>query len=228
MYGLILAEIEAMPSFKRAKVSLCRTATALERKTSIPQVNAKLDKIKAINTDEYWSANDILIFEETRRELRDLIKFIIDANPHPIIVTMLTDPVIEEQEGVPLDPAYDFEDYKKKVSRYVVEHGDTMAIYKLTHNIQLSAGDYQELERVLTEELGTKEDYTREYGDTPFGLLIRKIAKLDHEAAMAAFSGFINDESLNQKQIAFVHKIINHIEQNGVHGQREGFTEAAL
>lgn len=32
---------------------------------------------------------------------------------------------------------------------------------------------------------------------------------------MAAFSAFINDQSLNQKQIAFVHKIINHIELNG-------------
>ena len=45
--------------------------------------------------------------------------------------------------------------------------------------------------------------------------MIRRIAKLDHDAAMQAFSQFINDESLNQKQIAFVHKIINHIEQNG-------------
>ena len=51
--------------------------------------------------------------------------------------------------------------------------------------------------------------------NTPFGLLVRKIAKLDHGAAMEAFSEFINDASLNQKQIAFVHKIINHIEQNG-------------
>ena len=38
---------------------------------------------------------------------------------------------------------------------------------------------------------------------------------MDHEAAMQAFSSFINDESLNQKQIAFVYKIINHIELNG-------------
>ena len=45
--------------------------------------------------------------------------------------------------------------------------------------------------------------------------MIRKIAKLDHEAAMQAFSAFINDQSLNQKQIAFVKKIINHIELNG-------------
>lgn len=71
------------------------------------------------------------------------------------------------------------------------------------------------MSRVLTSELGSHEDYQREFGDTPFGLLIRKIAKLDHDAAMKAFSEFINDQSLNQKQIAFVHKIINHVEQNG-------------
>lgn len=85
----------------------------------------------------------------------------------------------------------------------------------MTHNIPLSVGDYRELERVLTSELGSKEDYAREFGNTPFGLLVRKIAKLDHDAAMAAFSQFINDQSLSQKQITFVHKIINHIEQNG-------------
>ena len=45
--------------------------------------------------------------------------------------------------------------------------------------------------------------------------MIRRIAKLDHEAAMQAFSKFINDQSLNQRQIAFVHKIINHMELNG-------------
>ena len=127
----------------------------------------------------------------------------------------MTDPVIDQQEGVQLDPAYDFEDYRAKVNRYVNENGNTLAIYKLTHNIPLSAGDYQELERVLTSELGSKEDYEREFGDTPFGLLVRRIAKLDHDAAMQAFSQFINDQSLNQKQIAFVHKIINHVEQNG-------------
>lgn len=127
----------------------------------------------------------------------------------------LQDPVTAQQEGVLLDAAYDFEDYRKKVNRYVEEHGDTMAIHKLKHNIPLSAGDYKELERILTCELGSREDYQREYGETPFGLLIRKIVKLDHEAAMQAFSTFINDQSLNQKQIAFVNKIIHHVEQNG-------------
>ena len=32
---------------------------------------------------------------------------------------------------------------------------------------------------------------------------------------MQAFSDFISDQSLNQQQIAFVHKVIQYIEQNG-------------
>ena len=216
MYGLILAHIDQMPAFKYAKKQLCDTATLLERKVSIPQVKAKLPLLQEIHSDAFWGANDILLFETVRKELRELIKFLDDkSGGQKPIVTKLTDPIIDQQEGVQLDAAYDFEDYRAKVNRYVNEHGSTLAIYKLTHNIPLSIGDYQELERVLTSELGSKEDYAREFGDTPFGLLIRKIAKLDHEAAMQAFSAFINDQSLNQNQIAFVNKVITYIELNG-------------
>jgi len=45
------------------------------------------------------------------------------------------------------------------------------------------SGDYQKLEQILTSQLGRKVDYVRAFGDTPFGLQIRKIAKLDHETA---------------------------------------------
>lgn len=215
MYGLILASMEQMPAFKYAKKQLCGIATLLERKVSIPQVKEKMPIIQEINTDEFWVANDILLFEKVREELRELMKF-LDRNPQKKpIITRLTDPILAQQEGVLLEQAYDFEDYRDKVNRYIGEHGDTLAIYKLTHNIKLTLGDYQTLERVFTSELGSKEDYEREFGETPFGLLVRKVAKLDHEAAMQAFSTFINDESLNQRQIAFVYKIINHVEQNG-------------
>ncbi len=191
-------------------------ASLLERKATIPQIKAKLAVLHEIHTDAFWDANDILLFEKIRKELRELIRFLDEGNRgQKHIITKLTDPILEQQEGVQLDAAYDFEDYRAKVNRYVNEHGNTLAIHKLNHNIPLSMKDYQELERVLTNELGTKEDYVREFGDTPFGLLIRKIAKLNHEAAMQAFSSFINDQSLNQKQISFVNKIINHIELNG-------------
>ncbi len=215
MYGLMLASMEQMPSFKYAKKQLCDIASLLERKVSIPQVQRKLPVIQSIKTEAFWDADDILLFEKVRTELRDLIQFISESASQKQIFTKLTDFVVAQKEGEPLEAAYDFEDYRTKVNRYINEHGDTLAIYKLTHNIPLLSGDYQELSRVLTSELGSQKDYLREFGDTPFGLLVRKIAKLDYEAAMKAFSAFINDQSLNQKQIAFVHKIVNHIVQNG-------------
>ena len=215
MYGLMLAHLEQMPSFKYAKKQLCDMAALLEKKVTIPQIKEKLPLIREIGTDAFWEAKDLLLFEKVRKELRALIQFLDEGEKKHQIITKLTDPVTEQQEGVQMEAAYDFEDYRAKVNRYVNDHGDTLAIHKLTHNIPLSQGDYQELERILTSELGSREDYVREFGDTPFGLLIRKIAKLDHEAAMAAFSAFINDQSLNQKQIAFVHKVIQHIELNG-------------
>ena len=215
MYGLMLAHLEQMPSFKYAKKQLCDMAVLLEKKVTIPQIKEKLPLIREIGTDAFWEAKDLLLFEKVRKELRALIQFLDEGEKKHQIITKLTDPVTEQQEGLQMEAAYDFEDYRAKVNRYVNEHGDTLAIHKLTHNIPLSQGDYQELERILTSELGSREDYVREFGDTPFGLLIRKIAKLDHEAAMAAFSAFINDQSLNQKQIAFVHKVIQHIELNG-------------
>lgn len=205
MYGLMLAHMEHMPAFKYAKKQLCDMATLLKQKVSIAQIKEKLSVIQEIHTDDFWDTNNILMFERVRKELRELIKFLHeDGEQARYIITKLSDPILNQKEGIQLDAAYDFEDYRAKVNRYVNEHSNTLAIHKLTHNIPLSMDDYQELERVLTKELGSKEDYEREFGDTPFGLLIRKIAKLDHEAAMQTFSAFINDQSLNQKQIAFI------------------------
>lgn len=111
--------------------------------------------------------------------------------------------------------AYTFEDYKLKVNRYIEKNRDNLVIHKLRNNIPLTELDYEALEKIFTGELGTAEDYQREFKDTPFGLLVRKIAKLEYSAATAAFSEFINDQSLNQGQIVFVKKVIDYIVQNG-------------
>ena len=97
-----------------------------------------------------------MLFEQVRKELRELIRFLDEGGgAQRQIVTKLTDPIIDSQEGVQLEAAYDFEDYRGNVYRYVNEHGNTLAIYKLTHNIPLAMGEYKDLERVLTSELGS-------------------------------------------------------------------------
>ncbi len=216
MYGLMLADMEQLPSFSIAKKQLCNISSQLERKITVPQIKARLPLIKEVQSDAFWNANDLLAIENVRKELRYLIRFLWnDTEPEKIIKTDLKDIILEEREGDILTPAYEFEDYKEKVNKYISQHSDDLVIHKLKHNIPLTSSDYEELDRIFTNELGTKEDYQREYGETPFGLLIRKISKLDHSAAMEAFSEFINDQGLNQRQIVFINKVINYVELNG-------------
>ncbi len=215
MYGMMLANIEQLPTMGYMRQQLVLSAELLEKKSAIPQVQQKMALIQDIQTDVFWESISILTMEMVHKELRDLMQFLRGGDPKPKIFTKLDDPVIDSQQGQALGPGYDFEDYRRKVNRYIEDHKNDTVIYKLNHNQPLFKADYDELERILTQELGDSEDYKREYGDTPFGLLVRKIAKLDHDSAMSAFSKFINDSSLNQKQIEFILKIIKHIENNG-------------
>ncbi|MCM1316185.1 MAG: DEAD/DEAH box helicase family protein [Alistipes senegalensis] len=215
MYGIMLADMEKLSNMKYMKKQLCNIAVLLEKKSTIQQVQQKIKLIKDIQTDDFWENISILTLEKVRAELRDIIQFLDDKDDVHKIFTDLSDTVIDRREGKILEDSYDFEDYHKKVNRYIEEHKNNPAIYKLNHNLPLLQSDYKELERILTQELGDLEDYKREYGNTPFGLLVRKIGRLNHDSAMSAFSDFINDSSLNQQQIAFIHKIILYIENNG-------------
>jgi len=215
IYGLMLARLEAAKHFKRGQRQLQSICGSLAERSTIPQVNEKLALIQTVSSEEFWQDVALLDLEKVRMELRELIKFIVEGEGRGLVYTNLTDPIIGVKEGETLYPIDDFEDYKLKVNRYIENHGDHMAIYKLRNNIPLNNMDYQSLEKILTGELGTKEDYQREYQDTPFGLLVRKIAKLEYQAVQEAFSAFINDQSLSQAQIVYVKKIIDYIVQNG-------------
>ena len=96
MYGLILAHIEQMPAFQYAKKQLCDTASLLEHKVSIPQIKAKLPILQEIHTDAFWNANDILLFENVRKELRELIRFLDEGSgEEKRIITKLTDSIVD-------------------------------------------------------------------------------------------------------------------------------------
>ena len=215
MYTFMLDILENAPRVKYDISTLVKTVRQLQKLTSIPQVAEKLDLLKQIDNEAFWKNINTCELEHIRRELRSLIQFLGGGVKKAPIITNLSDPVLECNEGDTLVAEDVFENYEKKVNRYIEEHRDTPAIHNLIHNIPLTQQDYEELERIFTLELGSSEDYQKTFQDTPFGLLVRKIAKLDHEAAMNAFSEFINDNSLNSKQIEFVKKIILYIEQNG-------------
>ena len=117
MYGMMLANIDKLPTMNYLKNQLCLTAEALERKVTIPQVKQKLTLIKDIQTDTFWDNISILTMEKVRQELRDLMQFLVGGSGNPKIFTKLDDPVLDSKEGDALGAAYDFEDYRKKVNR---------------------------------------------------------------------------------------------------------------
>ena len=67
----------------------------------------------------------------------------------------------------------------------------------------------------MWHELGTKADYEKEFKEMPLAKLVRKIVGLDRKVANEIFSEFLNDKSLNTKQIHFVELIIDYVVKNG-------------
>lgn len=216
MYGLMLSAMAGSRNFSRMKRYVVNSANILLNEcATIPNVKAKIPELKELTDDSYWDAKDILKFEETRKELRDIMKF-IPPKKADIHITDFEDEVVFREEGREIDMASsDFEDYRARVNEYVEAHKEQPAINKLLHNEPISADDYKELERIFTQELGTAKDYQINYQDTPFGLLIRKIAKMDRDAAYAAFSTFIAEERPNAEQIHFIEQVVDYVAENG-------------
>ena len=194
--------------------AVVETAHALSGKYTIPQVKAQKETIEKVQTDEFWENTNIMELNHVREALRLLIQYIDKIKIHPVI-TDYEDKIINAKEGEPIYVSNDLKNYKKKVEFYLKEHEDNLSVYKLKNNKKLTETDMKELERILWSELGSKEDYEKEYGDTPIGRLVRKIVGVDRAAVNEAFSKFLSDEHLNVNQIRFVNLIIDYIVANG-------------
>lgn len=75
----------------------------------------------------------------------------------------------------------DLKSNRKKVEHYLKgnQHEYKLAIYKLRNNKSLTKQDMKYLEQILWQELGSKEQYEKDYGDTSVTKLVRKIVGLD-------------------------------------------------
>ena len=192
------------------------TAEALSKLGTIPQVLAQRDIIEEVRTIEFWEQANISDLERVRMALRDLIRYIERSN-QKIYYTNFQDEVMTVAENASMLNVNDLKSYRKKVEHYLKEnqHEDKLAIYKLRNNKPLTKQDVEYLERILWEELGSREQYEKDYGDTPVTKLVRKIVGLDRQAAVEAFSEFITAENLNLQQTKFVELIIDYIVKNG-------------
>lgn len=181
---------------------------------TIPQVRQRQAFIQQVRYPEYWDKVTLSQIEKVRVELRGLLKF-LEAGQAKIYYTDFEDHMLAVNETHTVMPQQTSETYKKKVERYLKEHQDNMAVHKLRTNKRLTGTDLRELERILWEELGTREDYRRLYGERPVGLMVRKTVGMDRAALEEVFAEFLQENRLNVRQIDFVRRIIDYLARNG-------------
>ena len=213
MYGIELAYL-AGKKYVKARNDLYKKVGGVAGVANFPEIMAQSELIDKLLHTNYLENAGMNEFEHIRKSLRDLMKYIpvnklcYDTNFDDEILSM--DWKESELEND------DLKNYKAKAEFYIRQHIDDEVIAKLKNNIPMTADDIKELEKILWNDLGTKEDYETEYGKKPLGEFVREIVGLDMNAAKAAFSKYLNDVNLDSRQIYFVNQIVEYIVQNGM------------
>lgn len=116
-----------------------------------------------------------------------------------------------------LIPTYkNLQSYKDRVESFIRKNADYLMILKLRNNFQVTYEEVNLLEKMLFEgNLGTKEDYQKEYGELPLGRFIRSLLGLDKVASNQLFADFILTGNLSADQITFINNIVNFLTKNG-------------
>lgn len=196
---------------------ITRIADALRNRASIPDIKAKMPLLNEIMTVEFWDRRTLASIENMRREVRDLLKYLAGEAGRTFTVN-IADEVTEGGEAGGFRTTMS---YKQKVIDFLTQNRDLPVLRKI-HNLEkLTEGDIEELERILWQELGTKEDYERFLNrenltaDIPVAAFIRKVVGLDRRKAITLFSEFISANTLTAAQEEFINSILNYVCQNG-------------
>lgn len=213
MYGIELAYL-AGKGYARHRSDLFKKVSGIASVANIPEISAKSELINKILHTDYLDNCGINDFEHIRESLRNLMKYI----PQNVLRydTNFGDDILSTEWNESELESDDLKNYKAKAEYYVRQHQDNSVIAKLKSNVPLTKDDIEKLEKILWSEVGTKDEYTAEYGEKPLGEFVREIVGLDMNAAKEAFSEFLNNANLDSKQIYFVNQIVEYIVHNGI------------
>ena len=195
--------------------NMTHIATLLSKKYTIPQVIQRKELIETMKEDHFYVGLRQTKLEQVRDEVRDLLKY-LDGSDKKIVYSDIKDQEVVVEEGNVTYGASS-ETYKTRVERFIREHKNHIAISKLNTNEPITKEELAELERLMFEgsQLGSKEDFEKNYGEQALGKFIRSIVGLDVNAAKNAFAGFLSNGQLNADQITFINTIIDYLVVNG-------------
>ena len=213
LYGIELAFLLGK-KYRRARTDLYKKVEGIAQVANIPEIQAQSDMIDKILNTDYIDTAGLEDFEEIRERLRDLMKYIPKKRIR--YDTNFEDDLLSEDWNESELENDELKNYKAKAEYYIRQHQDNIVISKLKKNKPLTSDDIETLEKILWSEVGTKQDYEREFGTKPLGELVREIVGLDMNAAKEAFSEFLDGANLDSRQIYFVNQIVEYIVHNGM------------
>lgn len=214
VYAIELAYLVGQKN-NRARKDLLKRVNAVAGIANIPEIQDKSELIKKIIETDYLENAEVNDFEFIRTELRDLMKYIPVVQKPPYDTHFNDDILSIDWKESELEND-ELKNYKAKAEFYVRQHPNHLVIAKLKSNRPLTALDVKSLEDILWSEVGSKDDYEREFGEKPLGEFVREIVGLDMNAAKEAFSEFLNESNLDSRQIYFVNQIVEYIVHNGM------------
>lgn len=204
-------DIDASKCIQRVQL----IADRLKNQTSLPQVQAKIVTIKEVLSPTAWENADLRWLEKVRNELRDLMKFLAGDGSKWFIVD-IDDVITNDGESTGIVTRVS---YKQRVMDFLMQNRNFPVLKKIYGMEQLSDEDIVELERVLWEELGSRNEYEKYTEGMMCGnnvaAFIRSLIGIDRKEAMRMFGDFISGAELNSEQEDFLASVISYVCENG-------------
>ena len=204
-------EVDASKSIK----AVTNIAGALSEMGTLPQVKAKMPTILEVLSSVAWENVSLPWLEKVREDLRDLLKFII-GTPNQWFVVDIEDTISDEGETGHINTSVT---YKQNILDFLSTHRDLPVILKIYNLQQLTNEDFVELQRILWQELGSREDYDHytqgKLCGSNVAIFIRSLIGIDRKEAIRRFTEFASNAELNSEQEEFLMTIISYICENG-------------
>ncbi len=213
LYGIELALL-AGNKYGAARNDLMKKVNAVANIANIPAIMMQSELINKILHTYYLDTAGIMEFEEIRTNLRNLMTYVNYS--HSLYDTNFSDEVLSTKWSVAEAETTYLTTYRERAEYFVRKHQNEGVIAKLKSNLPLTGKDMTDLEAILWSEAGTREDYEALYKAKPLGEFVREIVGLDMNAAKEAFAEFLNNTSLDSRQIYFVNQIVEYIVHNGM------------
>ena len=215
MLAIELSMLDEEARANKAVQNVQIVAERLQEKASIPQIQAKIATIKEVLTPVYWENMSLPWLEKVREDIRELTKFLLDGKKRWFVID-INDVVSYDgtSEGIVTRITY-----KQRIMDFLAENRNLPVLDKIYSMDQLTNADVRELEHILWEELGDKEDYDRYTKGMPCGanvaIFIRSIIGVNRKEAIERFSTFLSGAQLNAEQEEFLATIISYVCENG-------------